>query len=295
MKYLFLLPLVFTAVVFAAPEDPRLLWPDGAPGVAADAPEETVKEHWTEAHHNRHISRVSKPTVQLFKAPAENNTGASVVICPGGGYHILAWDHEGVQVAVWLNSVGVNAVLLKYRVPSKKGELVGFAPLQDAQRAIRYTRIHAEEWGIDPQRVGILGFSAGGNLTALASTQYKVKAYEPVDDIDQLSARPDFSVLVYPAYCYDKEKKALMANVPVDADTPPAFLVHAQNDPIDPLSSLYYYMALTEHKVPGELHVYPQGGHGYGMWDKGFNVNTWPARCAAWLREMGIAPQGGRP
>jgi acetyl esterase/lipase len=164
--------------------------------------------------------------------------------------------------------------------------VVGFPPLQDAQRAIRYTRAHAEEWNIAPDKIGILGFSAGGNLTALASTQYAVDSYELKDETDKLSARPDFSVLIYPAYCFDEKTGGLMENVSVNAETPPAFLAHAQNDHVTPMSSMVYFAALTKEKIPAGLHIYPKGGHGYGMWDKGHNVNSWPDRCADWLREM---------
>ena len=288
MKCLWIIIACFATSVLG---EPILLWPDSAGSVS----KETVKENWSKEHPNRHVSKVRQPTIEFYPAASDKNTGAAVVICPGGGYHILAWDHEGVKVAEWLNSIGVNALLLKYRVPAKRGgELVGFAPLQDAQRAIRMTRLHAKKWNIDSNRVGILGFSAGGNLSILASTHYATKSYPLAGEVDAMSARPDFSILVYAAYCYDKETGSLMENIPVDGNTPPAFLVHAQNDPIDPMCSIAYYAALTQHKVPAELHVYPKGGHGYGMWNNGHNVNSWPVRCAEWMAEIGIIVAGGR-
>lgn len=237
------------------------------------------------------LGNVSTPTLHVFRPEKSKDTGASVVIAPGGGYHILAWDLEGEEVAEWLNSIGVTGIVLKYRVPRRPGEPGNqppIGPLQDAQRAVSLVRSKAKEWNLDPQRIGILGFSAGGHLAASASVNYDRRAYEPVDDIDRIPCRPDFSVLVYPAYLANKEGTALNPEIRVTKDTPPTFLVHAADDGVSPLNSVQMWIALKQAGVPAELHVYPTGGHGYGLRPTEEPVTTWPARCADWLKKQGF-------
>lgn len=284
--------LLLTSVPLLA-LDPIALWPDSAPGDTATLPpEQDMSKPTDKAIAGKPLIRlgnVSKPTITVFPAPKDKNTGAAVVVCPGGGYNILALDLEGTEVCEWLNSIGVTGVLLKYRVPKRAARQRFEPPLQDAQRAIGLVRQHAAEWGIDPARVGILGFSAGGHLAAAASTNYETRTYPAVDAADKLSCRPDFSVLVYPAYLTVKEKADELApELKVTAQTPQTFLVMSQDDPIRVEGPIFYSLALKNAKVPFELHTYPTGGHGYGLRPSEHNVTTWPARVADWMRTRGL-------
>ncbi|MCG8584407.1 MAG: alpha/beta hydrolase [Pirellulales bacterium] len=267
------------------------VWPDKAPGETGEVPPEAIKNRKPKLGGPvTRVGNVSEPTITLYRAPKEMNTGAAVVVCPGGGYHILAWNLEGVEIAKWLNSIGVNAVVLKYRVPRREGRPMFEAPLQDAQRAIRLTRKHAAEWGIDPKRVGQLGFSAGGHLTATTATNFDRPAYKPVDDADKLSCRPDFSVLIYPAYLLTKENDVnkLAPEVRVSKETPPAILIQTQDDGVKVECAVAYYLALKKAGVPVEMHLYPKGGHGYGLRPTGHDISTWPHRVEDWLRKSGM-------
>ncbi len=255
------------------------VWPDRAPGVAED-----VKlEH--QYKDNGHASRVVHPTLTIMRPPEEKANGTSVVVCPGGGYSVLAVEHEGYAVGEWLNGLGVTAFVLQYRVPRAQDQPYWIPPLQDAQRAVSLLRSRAEQWDLNPDRIGILGFSAGGHLAATTSTRFDQRAYEPIDEADEISCRPDFTVLIYPAYITptksDQEKSE---EITVGEDTPPAFLTVTADDG-HALSSLVYTMALREHDVPVELHVYPNGGHGYGLGRGEAAVSTWPQRCERWLRD----------
>lgn len=261
------------------------VWPGDAPGEKGEVGEETAVKSTTGKPVLR-ISNVTRPTIAVHKPTKDKDTGAAVVICPGGGYNILAFDLEGEEVAEWLNSIGVTGVILKYRVPRRKDQPPHRAPLQDAQRAVSLVRKNAEAWGIDPKRIGILGFSAGGHLSAAASTNFSARQYPPIDEIDQVSCRPDFTVLVYPAYLLEGEK--LVAELPVGKETPPAFLVHAGDDKHTAEASIRYYLALRQNGVSGELHVYPHGGHGFGLRPSEHPVSTWPKRCEEWMRSTGL-------
>ncbi|MBA2117452.1 alpha/beta hydrolase [Bremerella alba] len=259
------------------------LWPEGkVPGLAAGEKEEIVDE-MDERIGNR-VTKVTKPKITVYKPDAESDTGAAVVICPGGGYNILAYDLEGVEVAQWLNKIGVTGIVLHYRVPRAKDGEVYANPLSDAQRAIRLTRAHAEAWKIDPQKVGILGFSAGGNLAAVASNADET-AYNPIDDTDKLSARPDFTLLIYPAYLNTKDADTeLTPEASVNENTPPAFLVHANDDRVPSTGSVAYYLGLKRLNIPAELHIFASGGHGYGLRPTEKPVTKWPELATGWLK-----------
>jgi acetyl esterase/lipase len=194
-------------------------------------------------------------------------------------------------VADWLNSLGVTGVVLKYRVPRRPNTPKDQAPPQaqmDAQRAISLVRGRAGEWGIDPKRVGMLGFSAGGHLTAWTATNFDRRAYEPVDDLDKVSCRPDFAVLVYPAYLTNKSRDGLAPEIRVGKDTPQSFFVHAEDDPVTADSSILTYLALKKEKVPAEMHVYAKGGHGFGLRPSANPCSKWPERCADWMKAQGL-------
>ena len=269
------------------PTEPIVLWPHGAPGEKGDIGEEKALPVQAGDQTIR-ITNVTKPTITVFRPPAEKNTGTAVVICPGGGYGILAFDKEGTEIAEWLNSIGVTGVVLKYRVPARKGRERYAAPLEDAQRALGMVRQRAKEWGINPDRIGVLGFSAGGHLAAVLSNNEK-RTYEPVDEADKVSCRPDFALLIYPAYLVaEKESNQLAPELKVTPNTPPTWLVQTEDDGIRVECSLYYYLALKNARVPVEMHLYPSGGHGYGLRPSSHLVSTWPKRAEDWLRSRGV-------
>jgi acetyl esterase/lipase len=236
------------------------------------------------------LGNVSVPTLTLYK-PRGKNTGAAVVVFPGGGYSILAIDLEGTEVCDWLNSAGVTCLLLKYRVPNTGPYPKSAAALQDAQRAMGLARQHAAEWGIDPHRIGVLGFSAGGHLAAAISTHYDKRLYDPIDAADSLSCRPDFAVVVYPGYLALADKNfAPNPEINPTSDTPPTFVVQAEDDPVHVENALVYFQQLKNAKVPAELHVYAQGGHGYGLRRTALPVTTWPQSVVTWLHTIKILP-----
>jgi acetyl esterase/lipase len=269
------------------------LWPGTPPGETNVLGEERdmtkPSENLVAGKRLIRLGNVSKPTLTFYRAPGGKDTGATVVVFPGGGYHILAMDLEGTEVCEWLNSIGVNAALLKYRVPKRPGRAPHAAPLQDAQRALGMVRARAAEFGIDPARIGVLGFSAGGHLAAAVSTSAAQRTYPAVDDADKVSCRPDFAVLVYPAYLTLKEQDdKINPDTAVTTNTPPTFLVMAQDDPVRVENVLLYSLALKRAGVPFELHIYPSGGHGYGLRRTDNPVTAWPDRAADWLRGRGL-------
>ena len=235
------------------------------------------------------LRNVSVPTLTLYLAPKAKNTGAAVVVFPGGGYSILAMNLEGTEVCDWLNSIGVNCLLLKYRVPGSGPYPKSSAALQDAQRVIGMVRLHAGEWGIDPKRVGVLGFSAGGHLAAAISTHYDERVYPRVDAADQESCKPDFAIVIYPGYLAIADKNfAFNPDIPVTAAAPPTFLVQAEDDPVHVENVVEYFMQLKTAGVQTELHVYSKGGHGYGLRSTELPVTHWPELAAIWLGTIGV-------
>jgi acetyl esterase/lipase len=251
------------------------------------------------------VRNVQKPDIAVFLPSRKNASGEAVVICPGGGYGILAYDWEGSDIARWLNSEGIAAFVLKYRLPGAKSNIIPYkSPLMDAQRAMRLVRFHAEKWNIDPGKVGVMGFSAGGHLASTISTHYDPGDSENDDPVEHESCRPDFSVLVYPVVSFTEEYSHVGSRENLlgkDADpdlikhfsnelhvtdkTPPAILIHSGDDygvPVE--NSIAYYEALQENKISSELHIYPYGGHGYSLAIGQGHLSTWPDRVIEWIK-----------
>lgn len=275
-----------------AEPQPIPLWPGTAPGEKGDiGPEHDTTKPDPKVTPDKYIIRlgdVTRPTITVFRPAPDKETGTAIVVCPGGAYSILAYDLEGTEVCKWLNSVGVTGVLLKYRVPVRKGLEKHTAALQDAQRAIGVVRHRAGEWGIKGERIGILGFSAGGHLAAAAGNNFSDRTYPPVDDSDKESCRPDFTVLIYPAYLASKEDPSKTApELKVTARTPPAFVAMTEDDPVGVEGAFTYVLACKKAKVPAEIHVYAKGGHGYGLRPSPNPVSAWPARAAEWMQNQG--------
>ncbi len=305
MKFLNLIVicmLIFISSISAQTEIIHL-WPDGAPGAIKDPNykvETGSEKDWS------WMKNVSDPTIDVYLAPPKAANGTAVIICPGGGYGLLATAHEGSQIAKWLNTLGITGVVLKYRLPSSaimKNKTIG--PLQDAQKAMRIVRSHAKEWNIIPDKIGVMGFSAGGHLASTLSTHYNDKVYESTDTT---SARPDFSLLIYPVISMDLSithmgsrinllgenpsselVKKYSNELQVDKNTPPAFLVCSMDDNTVPIeNSIDYALALKKYKIPCELHIYEKGGHGYGMGRTNGTESTWPKACEKWLIQRGF-------
>jgi acetyl esterase/lipase len=269
------------------------LWPNGAPGDEPKLPPEqdTTKETDGKVGGRRliRLGNVSNPAITVFPAPKEKASGTAVLVCPGGAYNILALDLEGTEVCERLNEMGVTGILLKYRVPRRPNLEKHAAPLQDAQRAVGLVREHATEWGIDPKRIGVLGFSAGGHLAATLSSQFLQRTYAQVDSADDLSCRPDFTILIYPAYLTpDKDASKLASELTISTNTPQAFITMTEDDPVHVENALLYAAALKKEKVTFELHIYPTGGHGYGLRKTKEPVTTWSDRLADWFTSRGL-------
>jgi acetyl esterase/lipase len=299
-------PLLFLAIALTAsaqspawPPPANLttipLWPKGAPGAplkttGPEADTTTAKDNLIAGKPLIRLGNVTVPTLTVYP-PKSANTGAAIVVFPGGGYNILAIDLEGTEVCDWLNSAGITCVLVKYRVPGTGPYPKSDAALQDAQRAMGIVRQHAAEWKIDPKRVGVLGFSAGGHLSAAISTHHDQRLYDPIDDADRLSCRPDFAVVVYPGYLAIADKDfAPNPDINPTADTPPTFIVQAEDDTVHVENAMVYFMQLKKAKVPAELHIYTEGGHGYGLRPTKLPVTTWPQTAQTWLHTIGVLP-----
>jgi peptidylprolyl isomerase len=275
------------------------LWPGEAPEEPGQiGPERFVMSPALErkqvevTNSTRMITAVTKPTITVYRAPKEKDSGAAVLICPGGGYWNLYWELEGEEVAEWLNSVGVNGIILKYRVPRRpddtKGEPARRA-LQDAQRAVRLVRSRAQEWGIDPERIGMIGFSAGGHLAVATATAFEERTYEPIDEMDKISCRPNFAIGAYSGYLKARDKDVIWPGLKIPANTPPIFLVHGDEDIIsEPANSVVMYLALKRAGVPAELHIYANTTHDFGVRQTPHSYSTWTEACARWLKESGF-------
>lgn len=278
------------------------IWNGQVPG---SIPNPEFKEY-TDSNDNWIKMRlITDPKLDFYPANVGISNGTAVIICPGGGYWGLAIDHEGEQIAEWFNKIGITAFVLKYRLPDNaimKDKSIG--PLQDTQEAMRIVRRHAKEWNIDPHKIGIMGFSAGGHVASTLSTHYNEKVYEPTDTV---SARPDFSIFIYPVitmdstYTHAGSRYLLLGEKPIDSQvkrfsnelqvnsyTPPAFLVHSLDDEAVPfMNSINYTIALRKNNIPCELHLYEKGGHGYGLGKGNGTETTWPDACKKWLLSHG--------
>jgi acetyl esterase/lipase len=297
----------------AAAEKPFVveLWPGAPPGDVGIKGEERFfelqvggKPYQVGGKPTKWLTNVTKPSLTIDRPAKEHDTGVSMLICPGGGYHNLGWDVEGEEIAAWLNSIGITGIILKYRCPRRPGDVRGVppaGPLKDAQRAVSLARSKAKEWGIDPAKIGMVGFSAGGHLVGAAATNFEKRTYDPIDDVDQVSCRPDFAVMLYSGYFNPKldDKSSpyeLSPTIRLAAGTPPVFLVHATDDTISNAEhSVAMYVAMKRLGVPAELHLYATGGHGFGVRKVGHPCEGWTERCTDWLRKQGILKPAGRP
>lgn len=279
------------------------LWPGTPPDAKPVKGPEFVGDTGTKGHLVAgkpwtYVGDVTVPTLTVY-APTAKATGAAVLVLPGGGFEVLAMDLEGTEVCDWLNARGITCVLLKYRVPSLPYDwkcdcrtdnlVVPTQSLEDVQRAMGLIRLHAKDWGIDPHRLGVIGFSAGGYLVAEISTHYQQRLYKPVDGADYESCRPDFAIGIYPGHLATDEG-TLNPNVPITKDTPPTFLLQAEDDQVDGIQSPVYYAALQKAGVPVELHIYPHGGHAFGLRRTREPITTWPDLVDTWLKSNGITP-----
>jgi acetyl esterase/lipase len=285
--------LAITAPAFSQTTMP--LWPGtppGAPNVPAGEQEHDTTKSSDNMIAGKRVARigfVSKPTLTFYPAPRGKNTGGTVVVFPGGAYKILAYDLEGTEVCDWLNGIGVSCALVKYRVPNAGPFPKYTEDFADAQRAVRIVRQHATEWQLDPHRVGVLGFSAGGHLVAVLGAHAADPVYAAIDNADKLSARPDFTLLIYPGDLHQKDDPlALRTELKPVALTPPSFLIQAEDDPVKVENALVYYEALKQAKVPAEMHLFANGGHGYGLRPTKLPVTHWPDLAATWLRTLGV-------
>ncbi len=286
--------ILVAAVYMNAGPKPIMLWPSGAPGEKATSEPErdmtTAKDGVVAGRSVIRLGNVTEPTITVFRPVQAKDTGTAVVVFPGGGYRILAMDLEGTEVCHWLNSVGITAVLLKYRVPESSGVPRYAEPLQDAQRAVGLVRSHAGDWKLNPNRIGVLGFSAGGHLAAVLSNHFESRTYAPVDGADRVGCQPDFVVLIYPAYLSVLDRgEQLAPEVTVKAQTAPTFIVQAEDDHNFIEGTLLYYRALKREGIPAEMHVFPSGGHGYGLRPSAARVTSWPTLAEAWLRSLGVS------
>jgi len=253
----------------------------------------------SETNNDGMLTNVSNPTITIYP-PKGENTGAAVVVFPGGGYSALAIELEGSEICEWLASIGITGVLLKYRVPNsgphwdkdcdchKDAEKP--LALEDAQRTLGLLRYHAKEWNIDPRKIGVIGFSAGGHLVADISTHYNKRAYPTMDEADKVSCRPDFGIALYPGHMLEHTTKndyQLNPTLPIDNNVPPTFLLQAGNDPVDTIqNSLVYYIALKKAAVPVEYHIYAEGGHAFGLKKSDLPIANWPKLVQTWLHTI---------
>jgi acetyl esterase/lipase len=273
------------------------LWPGKPPGDVGIKGQETSRIHPSPlVGPTKLITNVTRPTLTIYQPARDRNTGTAMVICPGGGYWDLYWELEGEEVAAWLNSCGMTGIILKYRCPRRPGDAKGEPPLGpqlDAQRAVSLVRSRAAEWGIDPKRIGMVGFSAGGHLALATAIGFAKRLYQPIDAIDAVSCRPDFAILCYPGYLKARDKDELRPGLRIPADTPPIFLAHASDDRESyggslAENSVLMYLALKRAGIPAELHVYATGDHDFGVRQNEKLPSSWPQLCVNWLRSQGL-------
>lgn len=294
-----LLVACLAAAALSASEPAIVLpvWPGTPPGETKTLPPEADQTKPTDkliaGRRIIKLGNVSTPQLAVYKPAADRDTGAAVIICPGGGFNILAYDLEGTEVADWLNSIGVTGIVLKYRVPARDPQKRWLAPVQDAQRALSIVRGRAGEWGLDPQRIGILGFSAGGATAGLASLLFEQRQYPTLDAVDQVSCRPDFSLLIYAAYFVERGQSTLRDDLVVPKNAPPMFFTHAFDDGVPVQNSLLLAAELKKVGGSAEVHVYDAGGHGYGLRPvASLPVTSWPQRAEEWLARRGLLRRG---
>jgi acetyl esterase/lipase len=276
--------ILFSSAMSLAADKPHTLnvWPGKAPG--------GNRQVSTEKWEGMKATNITVPTLKIFRPEKGKDTGVAVIVCPGGGYQVLMMSYEGEDVAQWLNTIGITGIVLKYRVPAPPGVARYMPGLQDAQRSLSLVRSRAREWGISPDHIGILGFSAGGHLAAAACTNFDKRAYEPIDTVDQVSCRPDFGVSIYPGGIVKKGTEGVSPEIRPDKQTSPMFIVQANDDPVNSENSVALYLALKHAGVPAELHIYARGGHGFGLRPSDKPCSTWPQRCAEWMRSEGLLP-----
>jgi len=287
---------VLAALLFCQPllaGDPIALWPALAPGETTKKTGDEMPRREADNPPITRVENITAPTLALYPAPKEKASGAGVLILPGGGFGRVVTDLEGSEAAIWLNGLGISAYVLGYRTTTGADTEIKVdpwrRPLQDSQRAIRHLRSHAADYGLDPAKIGLLGFSAGGQVGAIHLTQEEA-SYDAIDKIDEASFRPDFSLLVYPWRVADEKTGQLMPQIVPSAKMPPGFIVHTDDDASSSLGSALIYLGMKQHKVSGELHVYQNGGHGYGTRARPDSViGTWTDRATDWLRLRGLA------
>lgn len=288
--------LVSNSTIAAEPKVVEL-WPGKVPGDVGISGEEYVRIYDSTIlkGSTRLVTNVTKPTLTIYSPPKELNTGTAMLICPGGGYHNLFWELEGEEVAAWLVANGMTGIILKYRCPRREGDVKGEPPLGpqlDAQRAVSLVRSRAGEWGINPSRIGLVGFSAGGHLAIATALNHPKRLYDAIDEIDKVSPRPDFSVGCYSGYLKAKDKEEIWPGIVVPENTPPIFLAHTSDDNIsDPVNSVMMYLALQRAKVPVEMHIYATGDHDFGVRQNGKLPATWTTLCLRWLRSRDLLKQ----
>ncbi len=301
-------PALFVSLIVgwsAAAGEPLVvaLWPGKVPDESGDIGPERIRlspaldrKQVEVTEPTQMITDVTKPTITIYHPAKEKDTGTAMLICPGGGYWNLYWQLEGEEVAAWLNSIGVTGIILKYRVPRRPDEPKGEParrPLQDAQRAVSLIRSKAREWGID--RIGVVGFSAGGHLAMATATSFAKRTYEPMDDVDKISCRPDFAIPVYSGYLKAKDQEAIAPDLRIPTNTPPIFLVHGGEDIVSPPEhSVLMYLALKRAGVPAELHLYANTTHDFGVRRNDHPYSKWTEACADWLRDQGFLPRGAK-
>lgn len=269
-------------------QEPIVLFPNGAPREIGEMIEsKSLAGRKVSGRSVLRIRDVSQPTITFYPAPEENNSRTTIIVIPGGRYEVLSFDLEGTEICKRFNESGINCILLKYRVPRRKKLSKHAAPLQDLQRAIAYTRAHANNWNLDKSKIGVIGFSAGGHLAVMASNSFSELTYTAIDNCDKENIRPDFCILIYPSYL-DRKNFSIAPEINVTDKTPQTFLVQTQDDHKLLNSSLFYYYALKESKVPAAMHLYQTGGHAYGLRETGNLVSEWPNRVLDWLSEIGI-------